>query len=249
MASRYDALGNDLRSRIARDVVLTFGDIEQKVGPLPASARRHRPWWGNHRHGHAQAGPGWMDAGWEVRNVDFSNETVHFHRVRHVEEEGGPKIMKITPEMRESWRVPTDDPVGFLDAVSDVMIDYFGNRDAGRDLPMFERKRVGTIPREFDLVSHDGLKVGHAKLATMGDGDRIATSKLAAISEIVWLLQRAPAQERFIVFGKDPLVAQAWLDRYGTHADDITFYFVHDDCEVEVLLPKATKAEPVVNDE
>lgn len=60
---------------------LSFRQLEDILGaPLPMSARRHRPWWGNHRaHSQAQA---WMDAGWQVAAVDLGSRSVTFTRTR-----------------------------------------------------------------------------------------------------------------------------------------------------------------------
>lgn len=245
--SRYAPLGSHLAALDAGDAVLSFADVEEiLLRSLPASARNHRAWWANDAKGHSQAAAGWLNAGWEVRGVDFQNETVHFHRVRPAP---GPQIVEVTPDFLERIKIRTEEPRLFLDGVRDVMIDYFGNRDAGEDLPLFYTRRVGSIPRDFDMVSHDGLKVGQTKLLTHGESERIASSKLASISEIVWLLQRAPARERFIVFAKDARIAQAWLDRYGDHADDVTFYFVHEDRRVDILLPRPGQSDLAVEGE
>lgn len=246
--SRYKPLGARLSRAEVDDVVLSFSDIEGILQrPLAASARTYRAWWANDAQGHSQARAGWLDVGWEVKCVDFANETVHFHRVRP--EHAGVRAVKITRDFLESIKIRMDDPHVFLEGIRDVMIDYFGNRDVGDNLPMFSTRRVGSIPREFDMVSNDGLKVGQTKLLNVGESERIASSKLASISEVVWLLQRAPAEERFIVFAKDPRIAQAWLDRYGDHTDDVTFYFVQEDRRVDILLPRSNEGGLVVDDE
>ncbi len=80
--SKYGALYNHLR-QIETDVwATTFGEIEAILGfPLPASARLHRPWWGNQKNnnGHSQA-LAWSTAGWNTANVDLENETLFFRR-------------------------------------------------------------------------------------------------------------------------------------------------------------------------
>lgn len=236
--SRYASLGHNLTARDGNDVVLTFEDIESILHrPLPASARVHRAWWSNSPEGHAQARPGWLDAGWKVDGVDFQNGTVHFHRV----ETRGPRIISDPAELkalRDASRIRWANPADALEKVRDVMIDFFGNREAGENLPVFSTKRVGAIPRDFDLVSNDGSKVGDLRLIDHSEGGRVPTSKLSAISELVWLLQQSQAHERFIVFGKDATVAQAWLDRYGHLAQDVIFYHVTEDRDVTELQPR-----------
>ena len=58
---------------------LSFSQIEGLIGaPLPASARRHKSWWGNDRT-HAQA-RSWMRAGWAVEQPRLAEERVRFAR-------------------------------------------------------------------------------------------------------------------------------------------------------------------------
>jgi len=59
---------------------LSFGEIEQIIGDkLPPSAHNHREWWSNHAGSHVQA-RAWLEAGWEVENVDQEARTVRFRR-------------------------------------------------------------------------------------------------------------------------------------------------------------------------
>lgn len=79
--SKYDPLRQRLEAETAESLSLRFSDIEALIGePLPASARRYRPWWANElagTHSHARA---WLEAGWRTRSVDLSGETVEFSR-------------------------------------------------------------------------------------------------------------------------------------------------------------------------
>lgn len=58
-----------------------FSDIEESIDDsLPSSAREHRAWWSNDStspYRHSQA---WLRSGWEVSDVDFTNELVSFRR-------------------------------------------------------------------------------------------------------------------------------------------------------------------------
>lgn len=79
VTSKYAPLADLLASAPSIAFRTTFADIERALGfPLPASARRHRPWWGNSR-GNAQA-RAWLDAGWVVDAVNLTAETVAFRR-------------------------------------------------------------------------------------------------------------------------------------------------------------------------
>lgn len=62
-------------------VVLTFAEIEQLIGePLPDSARKHRPWWGNKDIDQARQCQAWMSVGWHVEKVDLAAQTVRFKK-------------------------------------------------------------------------------------------------------------------------------------------------------------------------
>lgn len=75
----YGPLAEILNSAADGVVHLTFAELEQLLGrSLPASARRHRPWWGNHE-GSPQART-WLGAGWRVSAVDLAGEQVTFDR-------------------------------------------------------------------------------------------------------------------------------------------------------------------------
>jgi len=74
---KYDPLRDYLAGRLADEVKMSFADIEELVGPLPASARLHRAWWANDSKSEALA---WRAAGWRVQSVDQAAERVIFAR-------------------------------------------------------------------------------------------------------------------------------------------------------------------------
>jgi hypothetical protein len=79
--SRYDPLREYLDDRTELVVQLSFVDIEKIIGgPLPASARRHRPWWANERAGSHVHASSWMGAGRRTAKVDLNAATVEFVR-------------------------------------------------------------------------------------------------------------------------------------------------------------------------
>jgi hypothetical protein len=82
-ASDYEPLGAFLVGRASRGgttITLSFGHVEQLLGRvLPASAHRHRQWWGNDP-GHSQA-RAWLEAGWHAGPVDVTGGWVTFTRV------------------------------------------------------------------------------------------------------------------------------------------------------------------------
>lgn len=68
-----------LNAQVTRqNIKLSFREIENILEtPLPASARKYRPWWGNETSGHVQAAA-WLSVGWRVGNVDLQDEVVIF---------------------------------------------------------------------------------------------------------------------------------------------------------------------------
>ena len=73
--SKYDALRDYLAGLDQTSVTMSFERVEELVGRLPPSARKHRPWWANDSKVEAQA---WRAAGWHVDSVDQGNERVVF---------------------------------------------------------------------------------------------------------------------------------------------------------------------------
>jgi len=80
-SSRYDPLGRYLAGHSEPVVHLSFAEIERIIGgPLPASARRHRPWWANERSGSHVHASAWMGADRRTARVDLNAGTVDFIR-------------------------------------------------------------------------------------------------------------------------------------------------------------------------
>lgn len=83
MASKYDALREHLRNQGRGRVEMSFGEVAELVGGLPASAtgdggKYYRQWWENN-DGHVQA-QAWLDAGYEVEDVNVTARRVVFVR-------------------------------------------------------------------------------------------------------------------------------------------------------------------------
>lgn len=73
---KYEPLRDHLVSRPKRDpVTMSFAEVEAIVGSLPLSARAGYAWWMNTTEAGAKA---WTTAGWSVRSVDLSSESVVF---------------------------------------------------------------------------------------------------------------------------------------------------------------------------
>ena len=77
---KYGPLQRYLRAQKGSRVPMTFQQFESIIGgPLPASARRHRPWWANDATGHAHA-TAWLGAGYRTEQVDMGGEKLVFVR-------------------------------------------------------------------------------------------------------------------------------------------------------------------------
>ena len=79
--SRYDPLRDYLQRQQAATVRLRLDEIESLIAaPLPASARRHRPWWANETAGaHVQA-RAWLAAGYRIAEIDTNRGYATFVR-------------------------------------------------------------------------------------------------------------------------------------------------------------------------
>jgi len=81
--SKYDRLTEFLTHQLSDEVVLSFEDIEDgdRIGvKLPDSAKTYRQWWENQVSPGARQCRAWLDAGWEVKNVDLNAERVVLQR-------------------------------------------------------------------------------------------------------------------------------------------------------------------------
>jgi hypothetical protein len=77
---KYDPLRLYLRQQTQSRVPITFRQIESVIGGrLPASARKHRPWWANDARGHAHA-DAWLGEGYRTEEVDMDGEKLVFVR-------------------------------------------------------------------------------------------------------------------------------------------------------------------------
>ena len=84
-ASKYEGLERHLKFRAAftSQVKLTFARIDGLIGSnLPMPAYRDAAWWSNtSTSAHAKA---WLDAGWEVQEVNLKEGFVTFKKVLNV---------------------------------------------------------------------------------------------------------------------------------------------------------------------
>ncbi len=83
--SKYDGLTRHLKFRgsFTSIVKLTFARIDGLIGSnLPMEAYRNEDWWSNSAtSAHSK---GWLDAGWEVQEVNLKEGSVVFKKVREL---------------------------------------------------------------------------------------------------------------------------------------------------------------------
>lgn len=80
MVSKYDPLGAFLRQQTAREVPMTFADIERVTGVLlPEKSQHSRAWWSNNPSSSVMTAV-WLDAGFETARVDMKARRVVFVR-------------------------------------------------------------------------------------------------------------------------------------------------------------------------
>jgi hypothetical protein len=80
--AKYDALFRHLCTAGDDVVEMTFDEIEQLVGKLPAAATTRREWWSNDQLHPAVHTRAWLDAGRQVTDVDRSKRQVRFSAAR-----------------------------------------------------------------------------------------------------------------------------------------------------------------------
>lgn len=94
--SKYSGLTSYLRFRGAftRVVKLSFARIDGIIGEnLPMNAYHSEKWWENSQSSpHAK---GWLDAGWEVKEVNLKEGHVVFHKVQEIPSKRKKSIREI----------------------------------------------------------------------------------------------------------------------------------------------------------
>jgi len=78
--SKYDRLGDFLRSQGHERVPMSFAEVERITQTkLPASAHKHRPWWSNNPTNSVLTRV-WLEAGFESEQVDMAGQKLVFRR-------------------------------------------------------------------------------------------------------------------------------------------------------------------------
>ena len=106
----------------------------------------------------------------------------------------------------------------FEDLARKIMTRCFGVR-------LIEKNPEG-FPKRFDMVSSDENIIGDAKYLTLVHREKFPPAKMMEIAGHVWLLEKVNAKTRFLVFGNQRSVPEKWLEKYGNYVQNIDFYFI-----------------------
>jgi hypothetical protein len=105
--NKYEALTSYLRFRAAftSTVKLSFAQIDGIIGDnLPITAYRSEKWWENHpSNAHAKA---WLNAGWEVKEVNLKEAYVVFQKVKAQQAISVEKKNKKSRQLQKSFTPP-----------------------------------------------------------------------------------------------------------------------------------------------
>lgn len=136
-------------------------------------------------------------------------------------------------DSKEILRSPVEEVTDMTNA---LVFEEFARDAASRHygMPLLQRA-AGDVPKIFDFVSPDESVIGDAKFYSLVNGKSPPPAKFATIAEHVWMLEKIPAEHRFLVFGNDRRVPEMWLRRYGHLANGVMFYFLGSDGILEVL--------------
>ncbi|AKB85516.1 hypothetical protein [Methanococcoides methylutens] len=204
---KYSNLGMYLGNQNETRVQLNFSQIDEILEfPLPPAARNHPAWWTNDKD-RTHAMDGWLGQGWKAK-VDLEMQQVSFinpENILHAKARTGP------------IRSTTTDAHDFQNQVLDVMSGFYSKELVTDQFP--------GIPTSIAMVSHDKEIVGYAQYITMDNDKTLPTTKFSIIAEHVWLLEKAAALHKFLVFGNDRRVPEEWLKKYGHLVYDVKFFF------------------------
>jgi len=159
----------------------------------------------------------------EIRrpNVRLNSSTNQFVYLLSGDKQG---LEELKPRM-EPPRVRSDEPSSLkltpsqFEEVCRVELSRRYNTHLSRGV-------IPGIPKTFDFLSPDHRVVGDAKYFTMVRGEGNPSAKLSVISEYVWLLDGVEAEHKFLVFGNDRRVPEAWLRKHRDMVKGVEFLFL-----------------------
>jgi hypothetical protein len=166
--SRYIGLTERLRSEVEPVVVLTFEELDQIVGGLPASARTYHAWWANKRSSQPHA-RFWLDAGRRA-TPDFANQRAVFTQDDSAENE------PLTPPTPDASEAVAEYVEGSLSLERDLENHLISSLDSLEPGLTFVSRQESTDVGRVDILARaaDGqtviieLKAGDARDSAIG---------------------------------------------------------------------------------
>ncbi|MBS7646689.1 MAG: hypothetical protein QW566_00125 [Candidatus Jordarchaeales archaeon] len=215
MASRYTQLAEWLEKQKADSVSVSFDELERLLGCPLPGSARKLRVWWSNDASHTQAKYGWLGAGWKVEAVNLEAGVVRFRRVAE----------------------PTRTEASFVSTAAEAL-----SRRLGVKLYIGVSVNVKGVRRVFDLASADGSVVVEVMYLTAG---KTPAARFPAITEKVWLLEKAEAKTKIVAFGGDAHVPNLWIKRYGSLVSGVRFFYIDEHGEA-VELPRGAPEKGVL---
>ncbi len=87
---KYSRLGDFLKAQRAKEVPLSFAEIERIIGgKLPPNSPQYPAWWSNNPSNNVMTKV-WLSAGFRTEQVDVKSRKVVFRRVEQMHSEPSP---------------------------------------------------------------------------------------------------------------------------------------------------------------
>ena len=91
---KYSRLGEFLRGQRAKEVPMTFAEIERIIGgKLPPNSPQYPAWWSNNPSNNVMTKV-WLAAGFRTEQVDIKARKIVFRRVEPTPQESSPSSAK-----------------------------------------------------------------------------------------------------------------------------------------------------------
>jgi hypothetical protein len=202
MRSRYNKLAEYLKSLTVERVELRFDEVEKILGFTLPSSALRSQWWGNDLT-HTQARNGWLCVGWMVERVDLEVGRVTLSR----------RCMAAEPKA--------------VEFKSRVEFEGYARSMISRALgvKLVPDTRVGHLV--YDYIADNIV------CEVMFSGEpRASDLTLARITHKLWLLEKADAKRKLLIFGGNKDIPLEWLRRFGSLArEGVEFYYVNGNVE------------------
>lgn len=159
--SRYALLAIYLQNLPLRHdkFVMSFDELETIIdSSLPPSAYRHRSWWANDSVSHVQSIQ-WLEAGWRVSYINFTEKKVTFVRIRERERAYIDFFNQLMHELKAvaDFQVRESSPMG-VNWINVLHLPRDGNGQPGQIALSFAQGRRFRVELYIDTLDQDKNK-------------------------------------------------------------------------------------------